>query len=86
MFSREPAYVMPKNERDLTPAERERFGSRWGRRLARAKFFLNIERGMAVRDPKSERQRATVARYNRYKDTVFAERPELREWASPACV
>jgi cation diffusion facilitator CzcD-associated flavoprotein CzcO len=84
MFSREPAYVMPKNERDLTPAERQRFGSRFGRRLARAKFFLNIERGMAVRDPQSERQRAAVARYARYRDTVFAGRPELREWASPA--
>ena len=26
MFSREPAYVLPKNERDLTPDERRRFG------------------------------------------------------------
>jgi cation diffusion facilitator CzcD-associated flavoprotein CzcO len=84
MFSREPAYVMPKNERDLTPDERQRFSSRFGRRLARAKFFLNIERGMAVRDPQSERQRATVAKYAHYRDTVFAGRPELREWASPA--
>jgi cation diffusion facilitator CzcD-associated flavoprotein CzcO len=84
MFSREPAYVLPKNERDLTPDERRRFGSRFGRRLARAKFFLNIERGMAVRDPKSKRQRDTVAKYARYRDEIFADRPDLREWASPA--
>jgi cation diffusion facilitator CzcD-associated flavoprotein CzcO len=84
MFSREPAYVLPKNERDLTPDERRRFGSGFSRRLARAKFFLNIERGMAVRDPKSKRQRDTVARYTRYKDETFADRPALREWASPA--
>ena len=84
MFSREPAYVLPKNERDLTPDERRRFGSLFGRRHARAKFFLNIERGMAVRDPQSKRQRDTVAKYSRYKDEMFADRPDLREWASPA--
>jgi cation diffusion facilitator CzcD-associated flavoprotein CzcO len=84
MFSREPAYVMPKNERDLTPDERRRFGSGWSRALARAKYFLNIERGMAVRDPKSKRQRDTVARYKSYRDETFAGRPALREWASPA--
>jgi cation diffusion facilitator CzcD-associated flavoprotein CzcO len=83
MFSREPAYVLPKNERDLTPEERRRFGTRAGRRLERAKFFLNAERGMTVRDPDSKRQRATVERYTRYKDAMFAERPDLRAWASP---
>jgi cation diffusion facilitator CzcD-associated flavoprotein CzcO len=84
MFSREPAYVMPKNERDLTPDERRRFSTGWSRALARAKYFLNIERGMAVRDPKSKRQRDTVARYKSYRDETFADRPALREWASPA--
>jgi len=84
MFSREPAYVLPKNERDLTAGERRRFASGLGRRLARATYFLNIERGMAVRDPQSKRQRDTVARYAHYKDATFAGRPALRAWASPA--
>ncbi len=84
MFSREPAYVLPKNERDLTPDERQRFGSRFGRRLARAKFFINVERGMTVRDPKSKRQRDVVAKYTSYKNAMFAGRPDLAAWASPA--
>jgi cation diffusion facilitator CzcD-associated flavoprotein CzcO len=84
MFSREPAYVMPKGERDLTPRERRTFGSRFGRRLARAKFFLGIERAMSVRDPNSKRQRDTVSAYTTYKNAIFAERDDLRSWAAPS--
>jgi cation diffusion facilitator CzcD-associated flavoprotein CzcO len=83
MFSREPAYVSPKNERDLTPDEARRYGTTWGRRLTRAKMFLDIERRMAVRDPKSKRQSASIAAYLRYKNEVFRDRPDLNAWATP---
>jgi len=83
MFSREPAYVMPKNEHDLTADEKRQFGTAFGRRLARAKMFIKVERGMAVRDKHSKRQRDTVAAYNRYKTELFRDQPELSAWATP---
>ncbi len=77
MFAREPAYVMPKNERDLSAEERARLTRPLGRRLARARMFFKVERGMSVRNPRSDRQRDTRAAFGRYRDKVFAGRPDL---------
>jgi cation diffusion facilitator CzcD-associated flavoprotein CzcO len=84
VFVREAAYVMPKNERDLTPKEKRRGQSPLRRRLHRLKIFLRIERAMSVRNPKSKMQHAAQAAYRAYRDRIFAERPDLRELMSPA--
>jgi cation diffusion facilitator CzcD-associated flavoprotein CzcO len=83
MFAREPAYVMPKGDRALTPEERRQRSTRLGRMRERARIFLRIERGMSVRDPKSKMQRDTVAAYHAYRDKVFAGRPDLRALTTP---
>lgn len=84
VFVREAAYVMPKNEHDLTPAEKRKRDAPFGRRLERLKIFLRIERAMSVRNPKSKLQHAAQAAFHAYRDRVFADRPDLRELMSPA--
>jgi cation diffusion facilitator CzcD-associated flavoprotein CzcO len=83
MFAREPAYVMPKGERRLTPDESRAFASPLRRRWARAKILWNIEKGMAVRSPNSQRQRAAREGFYRYRDQIFAKRPDLAAATTP---
>ncbi|MFO1281569.1 MAG: NAD(P)/FAD-dependent oxidoreductase [Burkholderiales bacterium] len=83
MFWREPAYVMPKNERDLSAAERRTLASRFGLWRARARVFWRIERDVSVREPTSARQRRARAAYAEYRDRLFADRPDLRTAMSP---
>jgi cation diffusion facilitator CzcD-associated flavoprotein CzcO len=83
MFAREPAYVMHKGERDLTPAERRARGTPLGRKRERARIFMRIERAMSVRDPQSRTQRDMVAKYVAYRDEVFAGRPDLIAKTTP---
>lgn len=83
MFAREAAYVMPKDNRALPPEERRRLGTAWGRRLVRARILWRIERNLSVRSPRSRRQRETRAEYFRYRDKVFANRPDLRAEMTP---
>jgi cation diffusion facilitator CzcD-associated flavoprotein CzcO len=83
-FAREPAYVLPKGERDLSAAERRALAGKWGLRRRRAQLFWQIERGMSVRDPHSRRQHEARAAYLRYRDEVFAARPDLRDLLTPA--
>jgi len=78
MFAREPAYVMPKDNRALLPQERRRRGTAWGRLLARARVLWKIESGLSVRNPRSRLQRRTREAYFRYRDRVFAGRPGLQ--------
>jgi cation diffusion facilitator CzcD-associated flavoprotein CzcO len=83
MFSREPAYVLPKNERDLTPKEARRLRHPLGRWLARARILWGIERAVAVRNPASRQQREAREAFARYRDGLFEDRPDLREAMSP---
>jgi len=83
MFAREPAYVVPKNDRVLTPAERARLGGRWGRHIERARMFWQIERGMSVRNPQSQQQRDARAGFLRYRDQVFKDRSDLSDAMTP---
>lgn len=83
MFSREPAYIVQKDVRELAePERRERLTPAW-RRRERAKLFWNIEKAMLVRFPNSRRQRAARAAFLAYRDRVFANRPDLVAWATP---
>ncbi len=83
VFIREPAYVLPKGERDLTREERQRAMRPIERRFDRFKIFLRIERAMSVRNPKSAMQHNAQAAYHAYRDKVFADRLDLRELMSP---
>ena len=83
MFAREPAYVIPKNERDLTPEERRELSTEKGYRKARARVFWQIQRAHSVRDPQSRRQRETRAAFLRYRDSVFKDRPDLSAMLTP---
>ena len=77
MFAREAAYVMPKDNRALLPAERRRRATAWGRYLARVRILWRIESGLSVRNPRSRRQRRTREEYFRYRESVFGGRPDL---------
>ena len=46
LFQREPGWVMPKGERDLTEAERAVFAKRWRRALDRWRLRYLIEKGL----------------------------------------
>lgn len=83
MFSREPAYVLPKYEHELTPQEQRELNRPFGKQLARAKVFWRIERGVPVRDPKSKQQRQARERFAKYRDEMFGDRPDLRDRLTP---
>lgn len=83
LFVREPAYVLPKNERDLTDEERRLRKSKWGRRRERMKIFWRIERAMSVRNPNSSMQSKARAAFAAYRDKVFRDRPDLQVLMSP---
>jgi cation diffusion facilitator CzcD-associated flavoprotein CzcO len=83
MFAREPAYVMPKNDRALLPDERRQRQTTFGHWLERARIFWRIERRMSVRNPRSAMQRRTRDAFFRYRDRVFAERSDLRTLMTP---
>ncbi len=83
MFAREPAYVMPKQERVLTPQERKRNRSSLWRRWERFKLFRGVERSVSLRDPGSKAQRERRAAYEQYVAKIFADRPDLRAVVVP---
>jgi cation diffusion facilitator CzcD-associated flavoprotein CzcO len=86
VFQREPGWVMPKGERDLSETERRRFSSPWRRALNRARQRFLIERslwGGAMFRPGTklhgERERSCLA----YIAREFADRPDLRDALTP---
>ena len=83
MFSREPAYVMPKNERDFTAEEIARNAAPLRRKLMRARTFWNVEKNVAWRSPKSRAQKHSRQSCLNYVEDVFADRPDLKAYATP---
>lgn len=83
MFAREPAYVLPKNEHQLSAEEQGKLSTPLGKRFARWKLFWRIEKNQPVRNPNSRAQRSARERFATYRDTVFADRPDLREILTP---
>ena len=86
VFQREPGWVLPKGERDLTDAERSalagpwrRTRERWRRRYATEK---NIWRGHLHR-PGTKTNQAQQQLCLRYIARQFADRPDLREAVTP---
>jgi cation diffusion facilitator CzcD-associated flavoprotein CzcO len=83
MFSREPAYVLPKYEHELSEEELRKLNRPYGKWLARVKVYWQIERNQPIRNPKSPQQRNAVAAYAKYRDAQFGDRPDLKEYWSP---
>lgn len=77
MFSREPAWVMPKGDHAFSPQELTRFRKTRAKRLERLKIFLRVERTGLAADPQSRfhAQMETICRD--YFDQMFADRPDL---------
>jgi cation diffusion facilitator CzcD-associated flavoprotein CzcO len=84
MFSREPAYVLPKYEHELTEEELHKLNRPFGKWLARAQIFWNLELNQPIRNPKSRQQRAARQRYAKYRDEQFADHPDLKEYWTPS--
>jgi cation diffusion facilitator CzcD-associated flavoprotein CzcO len=83
MFSREPAFVLPKEVRALTPSERRRGGSGLWRRWQRLKLFIQVEKSVSWRNPRSGAQRDKRHSYKQYVDTLFADRSDLQSVLMP---
>ena len=86
VFQREPGWVTPKGERDLTDEERAIFAEPWRRALDRAKLRWLIETslwGAAMFRPgtklHAQRQQACLD----YIAREFADRPDLRDAVTP---
>lgn len=87
LFQREPGWVMPKGDRDLTLAERARLRTPWGHRLERWKQLRMIEKGVwrgAVYTPGSPMNVAREQACRDYIQRVFADRPDLAEAVTPS--
>ena len=86
VFQREPGWVTPKFERDLTDEERALFAKPWRRVVDRSRLRWLIERslwGGAMFRPGTklhgQRQQACLD----YIANQFADRPDLREGVTP---
>jgi cation diffusion facilitator CzcD-associated flavoprotein CzcO len=86
VFQREPGWVMPKGERDLTDEERSSFARPWRRvrERWRQRFVLekSLARGHLYRPgTKTNAERERFCRS--YIDRHFSARPDLREAVTP---
>jgi cation diffusion facilitator CzcD-associated flavoprotein CzcO len=86
VFQREPGWVMPKGERDLTDAERAAFATPWRSRRERWRLRYvterNIWRGHLQR-PGTKTNRTQQQFCLRYIERQFADRPDLRDAVTP---
>lgn len=86
VFQREPGWIMPKGERDLTPEERAARRSRIGWRKERLQQLQRVEKGLwraGTYRPGSKVNSAAEQMCRRYIDKVFADRPDLKEAVTP---
>jgi len=86
LFQREPGWVMPKGERDLTEAERALFAKRWRRALDRWRLRYLIEKGLwggGLFRPGSKLQAQRQRTCLDYIAREFADRPDLRDAVTP---
>jgi cation diffusion facilitator CzcD-associated flavoprotein CzcO len=86
VFQREPGWIMPKGERDLTPEERAARRSRIGWRKERLQQLRRVEKGLwraGTYRPGSKVNSAAEQMCRGYIDKVFADRPDLKEAVTP---
>jgi cation diffusion facilitator CzcD-associated flavoprotein CzcO len=86
VFQREPGWVMPKGERDLSDKERALFAKPWRRRLDRLHRRLVIEKtlwGGKMFRPGTKLHELRERQCREYIGRVFADRPDLAERVTP---
>ncbi|NKX55881.1 flavin-containing monooxygenase [Arthrobacter mobilis] len=86
MFQREPGWVLPKGARDFTTSERAAMNSHAAQRIVRAMMLMRREKAQyrnASWRPGTPENAAAEKAARTYIDTVFAERPDLREAVTP---
>jgi cation diffusion facilitator CzcD-associated flavoprotein CzcO len=86
VFQREPGWVLPKGERDLTDDERAAFAKRWRRVRERWRLRYMLEKNLwrgAIFRPGTKVNAAREQTCLRYIARKFADRPDLREAVTP---
>lgn len=86
VFQREPGWVLPKGERDLTEAERTSLARPWWRSLDRFRSRWVMERnlwGGAMFRPGTRLNRKREQSCRAYIARQFADRPDLRDAVTP---
>lgn len=86
LFQREPGWVLPKPDRDLSAAEREKLRRPLARRRERLRQFWTIEIGQlfgSLHRPGSKINRLAEARSRAHIAAVFADRPDLAKAVTP---
>jgi cation diffusion facilitator CzcD-associated flavoprotein CzcO len=86
VFQREPGWVMPKGERDLSDAERRRLSRPWRRALDRATLRYALEKGLigaATFRPGTKLHRKRQQACLDYIAEQFADHPDLQKAVTP---
>lgn len=86
LFQREPGWVLPKGDREYTPAEQRALGSPLAQRINRFNMLWRREKSQtrnAGWRPGTPQNRAAETTARRYIKTVFADRPDLAEAVTP---
>jgi cation diffusion facilitator CzcD-associated flavoprotein CzcO len=86
VFQREPGWILPKGERDLSDAERAAFAKPWARRRERLRQRYALEkslRGGHLYRPGSKLNEARQRQCLEYIERKLADRPDLREAVTP---
>jgi len=86
LFQREPGWVVPKGDRDLTPEERAAFRRPETRRRERLRLLWQIERGQlrgSIHRPGTKINTLREQQCRSYIDHVFKDRPDLRAAVTP---
>jgi cation diffusion facilitator CzcD-associated flavoprotein CzcO len=82
VFQREPGWVLPKNERDLTPEERARNRNPIRHKIDRAKLFYQAIAINRVYDPDSDEHRKFETIASRYIAKTIKD-PEVQKAVTP---
>jgi cation diffusion facilitator CzcD-associated flavoprotein CzcO len=86
VFQREPGWVMPKGERDLSDKEKALFSKPWRRKLDRIKLRVFIEYtlwGGSMFRVGTKLNNLREEQCRQYINAVFADRPDLAEAVLP---
>jgi len=87
LFQREPGWVVPKGDRDFTPAERAAFRRQpLKRRMERMRLAYMLERnqlGGAIHRPGTKINSLREGQCLRFIEREFGDHPELREAVTP---
>ena len=86
VFQRQPGWLLPKNDRDLTPLERKVFRLPGAWRLNRLRLYLRQERhevGGAFFRPGTRSNTRARGTALQHIEEVFADHPELKEAVTP---